>query len=41
MPPVCDLRDWQLRRTLESALNKNLAGKLMRSNEQAPASQPA
>lgn len=33
--------DAQLRRTLESALNKNLAGKLMRSNEQAPASQPA
>lgn len=33
--------DAQLRRTLESALNKNLAGKLMRSNEQTPASQPA
>lgn len=33
--------DAQLRRTLESALNKNLAGKLMRSNEQTSASQPA
>jgi hypothetical protein len=33
--------DAQLRRTLESALNKNLAGKLARSNNQAPASQPA
>jgi len=33
--------DMQLRRTLESALNKNLAGKLMRSNGPAPAGQPA
>lgn len=28
--------DAQLRRTLESALNKNLAGKLMRANDPAP-----
>lgn len=33
--------DAQLRRTLESALNKNLAGKLTRSNNQAPAGQAA
>ncbi|WP_439600134.1 Crp/Fnr family transcriptional regulator [Devosia sp.] len=33
--------DAQLRRTLESALNKNLAGKLTRSNDQAPINQPA
>jgi hypothetical protein len=33
--------DAQLRRTLESALNKNLAGKLTRSNNQAPVNQPA
>jgi hypothetical protein len=31
--------DLQLRRTLESALNRNLAGKLTRANEQTPAEQ--
>jgi hypothetical protein len=33
--------DAQLRRTLESALNRNLAGKLTRSNDTGTASQPA
>lgn len=33
--------DAQLRRTLESALNKNLAGKLTRANDPAPAGQIA
>jgi CRP-like cAMP-binding protein len=33
--------DPQLRRTLESALNKNLAGKLTRANDPAPAGQDA
>lgn len=33
--------DPQLRRTLESALNKNLAGKLTRANDPAPAGQVA
>jgi CRP-like cAMP-binding protein len=33
--------DPQLRRTLESALNRNLAGKLTRANDTSAASQPA
>lgn len=33
--------DTQLRRTLESALNRNLAGKLVRSNDQEQEPQPA
>jgi hypothetical protein len=31
----------QLRRTLEAALNQNLAGKLMRANDAAPAGEAA